>query len=121
MILFSVNRIDATAEKNLNAVVSACKQMSGGKYTSGFGCYEGDIETCFMTNQNEIAISLAKKYNQDCYFERGHYGYWYLIETSTGDILDIFKGIVEKAASWPNENIGKPYTLMGGKVYVAEK
>lgn len=119
MILFSVDRAGASNEENLDAVEDACKQLDS--YTSGFSFYEGDVEACFLTVCNAVAKDLVYKYNQDCYLERGHYGYWYLIETKSGDVLDVFKGIFEKSIYWPIENPGKPYTLINGRVFVAEK
>lgn len=119
MILFSVNRPEQTSEEMLDAVKDVCKTLKN--YKSGFGFFEGLSETCFMTDQKEQAVELAKKYKQDCYFERGHYGYWYLIETRSGDVLDVFKGIFEKSINWPKNNPGEPYTLINGRVFVAEK
>ncbi len=119
MILFSVNRVSASSEENLDAVNDACKQL--GSYTSGVDFFGGDVETCFLTVCDVIAKDLAHKYNQYCYFERGHYGYWYLIETRSGDVLDVFKGIFEKSIDWPEHNPGEPYTLINGRVFVAEK
>jgi hypothetical protein len=118
MILFSVNRVWCSSEENLDAVKDACKQL--GSYTSG-SFFEGDVGTCFLTVCDVIAKDLAHTYNQYCYFERGHYGYWYLIETRSGDVLDVFKGIFEKSIDWPEHNPGEPYTLINGRVFVAEK
>lgn len=59
------------------------------------GCYKGEMELAFITSNVEFGRMQAKKYKQESYLERGHYGVWYLIETETGNILQSFDKIVE--------------------------
>lgn len=120
MIIFSVEQANQSPLNNMAANCEAADVLSqNGTYHVMNGRYKGQDELSIMTSQVELAKQLATAYNQECYFERGHYGYWYLIDTKTDAIIDTFKTIkeVDKATALKQD----AYTMYKGRYYVASK
>ena len=116
MIIFSVERPGAdNAKAHTEVLVFAAKDTTHG-WRELEGIYQGVAEGSYLTTNDDKAKELAAKYNQDSYLERGHYGYWYLIETTTGQVIKTFAGIreVDKPTA-----AGQDHTKMGSRYFVA--
>ena len=117
MIIFSVEKSNYSARDNAFSNEEAVQILGeNGSYQTLTGVYQGQKETSYLTSQVELGRELAAAFKQDCYLERGHYGYWYLIETKSGKILRTFKTIkeVDKDKALSSEY----YTLLNGKYYI---
>ncbi len=119
MIIFSVEQAGLSERENMYAQIEATELLSQGPYAVMHGVYLSKEEPSFITPQVEVGRRLAQDFNQECYFERGHYGVWYLIDTMTGDIIDTFKTIkeVSREVAEASEN----YSILDGKYYIASK
>ena len=118
MIIFSVERFDRSNIDNSSATLEASKILAkSGGYNIMTGVYKGHEERAFITEQVELGRQLAREYGQESYLEQGHYGYWYLIDTMSGDILEIFKTIknVSKEVAENTDN----YNVLNGAYYIA--
>lgn len=119
MIIFSVEQ-DRHPLENKACTIEAIQELAkNGSFVTACGVYNGSSEVSFITNQVELGRTLAKRYEQECYLERGHYGYWYLIETDTNSIIDTFKTIkeVSKAEALASDC----YTVFNDTYYLAKK
>lgn len=117
MIIFSVEKSDRAVLDNIRATIEASSILESYAVLDGY--YQGTFEVSFITNNIELGRQLVRDFEQDCYLERGHYGYWYLIDTKTDKILDTFKTIKEvtKDVALKSEY----YSILDGKYYLASK
>jgi hypothetical protein len=114
MILFSVEQNKVSKVENIQANEEVADILTSKQV--GIGVYNGIEEVCYLTRDNNTAKMLCAEFKQDCYLERGHYGYWYLIETTTGKVLDTFKTI--KEVSKERAMKSNCYTMMNGNYYL---
>lgn len=121
MIVFSVEQITQSERTNqINTDFARnCLKAGGMGFRECIGVYKDVSGVGFITRDVELGRSLASNFNQECYLERGHYGVWYLIEASTGKVLDHFKGIamISKEAALKSSS----YTEMNGNYYMEVK
>lgn len=120
MIIFSVEQANICTRQNIEAIIKATKLLKeNGTYHTLMGVYKGIEEVSFITNQVELGQQLARDFNQESYLERGHYGYWYLIETKSGQIIDTFKTLKEVTKEQAKQIDN--YSILNGKYYVGSK
>lgn len=119
MILVSTYQSTADEGTNLTNFLQEMGNLdaAGIQFRVANGYWKGGDELTFLIKNKEVGRALAETYNQDAYLERGHYGYWYLIDTASGRVIDWFKSIVEV-----KDTAGLDcYTELGGKYYVGVK
>lgn len=120
MIIVSVSQNKDRIEDNCNTLeIKRRLEQANVNFKLIEGVYKGQTEFSFIIEDKDIGRALADAYNQECYLEQGHYGYWYLIDTPTGAVMDSFKTIkqVSREAAEATEN----YSIMDGKYYIASK
>lgn len=118
MLIFSVDRSDRTQadNKEANYHTQLVLEQYGAKYDVGMGVYKGQSETCYILSSHEVlGAELAKKYKQESFLEKGKYGIWYLVQTSTGKVLDYYKTIQE--VSEQEAVSSDAYTFYNNKYY----
>jgi hypothetical protein len=114
MIIFSTAQGAKQTVDSMEDVMITLKGIA-----QAFSYYKGQTEQSFITNDHENARMLIKKYKQESYLEKGHYGYWYLIDGQTDKVLEIFKTL--KEVSKDTAIRSKGFTELNGRYYILSK
>lgn len=119
--IFSVESLWQTVAEREFAHKAAIDLLedTNSNYDVVLGCYDGVLETSYITANLEVARHLAQLYNQHSYFEQGAKGFWYLIDTHTNRVIDWYRSIqkVSEARALRESN----YTFFQGNYYIGTK
>jgi len=118
MIIFSVQKENLSAGDNMLRVEQTIHKLEGLgiQYRVLDGMYDGQKELSFIMRNKSIGKCLEEFYAQDNYLERGHRGFWYLINVETDRVVDYYRTIkeVSKETALNNES----YSVLDNKYYI---
>lgn len=118
MIIFSAMKSDRSHEENVLADRMARDTMKD-NFQVMAGVYKEDVEVSYITRDTELGRKLARDYRQETYLERGHRGFWYLVETKTDKVIDWYQTIREVSEEEARKH--DSYSILDGRFYLGVK